>query len=135
MSKCIITGSSEFKSLTEMSGISSIELAAKMNLWMEENNTDVWPTLEQLGLRNKLVKDGVDFVFEQNPELSTIGNQQQYSQYLETIFPNSKVKDIVYHGSPNIFDEFSDEFKGKNTGTNRQNHFNGEDKYSTIFLR
>ena len=25
--------------------------------------------------------------------------QQLYSQYLDTIFPNSKVKDIVYHGS------------------------------------
>ena len=50
MSKCINTSSVEFKSLTEMSGISSIELAAKMNLWMEENNTDVWPSLEQLGL-------------------------------------------------------------------------------------
>lgn len=41
MSKCINTKSVEFQSLTEMSGISSIELAAKMNLWMEENNTDV----------------------------------------------------------------------------------------------
>ena len=41
MSKCINTNSTEFKSLTEMSGISSIELAAKMNLWMEDNNTDV----------------------------------------------------------------------------------------------
>ena len=27
--------------------------------------------------------------------------QQLYSQYLDTIFPNSKVKDIVYHGSKN----------------------------------
>jgi hypothetical protein len=26
---------------------------------------------------------------------------QLYSQYLDTIFPDSKVKDIVYHGSPN----------------------------------
>ena len=51
MSKCIITSSKEFQSLTEMSGISSIELAAKMNLWMENNNTDVWPTLEQLGIK------------------------------------------------------------------------------------
>ena len=41
MSKCINIDSAEFKSLTEMSGISSIELAAKMNLWMEENNTDI----------------------------------------------------------------------------------------------
>ena len=57
MSKCISTSSLEFKSLTEMSGISSIELAAKMNLWMEENNTDVWPTLEQLGIEYEKPED------------------------------------------------------------------------------
>ena len=57
MSKCIITSSKEFQSLTEMSGISSIELAAKMNLWMEENNTDVWPSLEQLGIEYEKPED------------------------------------------------------------------------------
>ena len=46
-------------------------------------------------------KQGVDFVFEQNTELASIGTQEQYSQYLDTIFPNSKVKDIVYHGTTN----------------------------------
>jgi len=52
------------------------------------------------------VKEGVDFIFEEDPELSNIGSQQQYSAYLETIFPNSKVEDIVYHGSPSKFDLF-----------------------------
>lgn len=32
--------------------------------------------------------------------------QQLYSQYLDTIFLNSKVKDIVYHGTPYVFEEF-----------------------------
>lgn len=32
--------------------------------------------------------------------------QQLYSQYLDTIFPDSKVKDIVYHKTPFIFDKF-----------------------------
>ena len=45
------------------------------------------------------VKEGVSELFESNPELATIGTQEQYSQYLDTIFPDSKVKDIVYHGS------------------------------------
>lgn len=40
------------------------------------------------------VKEGVDFVFEQNPELVSIGTQEQYSQYFDTIFPESKVKEI-----------------------------------------
>lgn len=42
-------------------------------------------------------KEGIDFVFEQSPELISIGTQEQYAQYLDTIFPDSKVKDIVYH--------------------------------------
>lgn len=45
------------------------------------------------------IKEGVNFVFEQNPELSQIGTKEQYSEYLDTIFPESKVKDIVYHGT------------------------------------
>lgn len=45
------------------------------------------------------VKEGVDFIFQENPELNNIGTQQQYSQYLDMIFPDSKVKDIVYHGT------------------------------------
>jgi len=42
--------------------------------------------------------EGIDFVFSQSPELASIGSKAQYLQYLSTIFPNSKVKDIVYHG-------------------------------------
>ena len=39
--------------------------------------------------------------------------QQLYSQYLDTIFPDSKVKDIVYHGTQDIegFKEFTDREK------------------------
>ncbi len=54
------------------------------------------------------IKEGVDFVFEQNPEIAQIGTKEQYSEYLDTIFPDSKIKDIVYHTSPNKFHEFKD---------------------------
>lgn len=52
-------------------------------------------------------KEGVDYVFEQTPELSTIGSKQEYSQYLDSIFPDSEVKDIVYHGTNSEFIEFN----------------------------
>lgn len=42
-------------------------------------------------------KDGVDFVFKQHQELAEIGTKEQYSEYLENIFSESKIKDIVYH--------------------------------------
>jgi len=45
------------------------------------------------------IKAGVEELFESNPELAKIGTLEQYSQYLDTIFPDSKIKDIVYHGT------------------------------------
>jgi len=47
----------------------------------------------------KIKEQSINKVFEANPELTNIGSAQQYSDYLDTIFPNTKVKDIVYHGS------------------------------------
>lgn len=41
----------------------------------------------------------IDGVFKDSPELANIGTKAQYMQYLSTIFPDSKVKDIVYHGT------------------------------------
>jgi methyl-accepting chemotaxis protein len=42
-------------------------------------------------------KSGVEEVFKINPKLSSIGTPKQYSQYIDSIFPDSQVKDIVYH--------------------------------------
>lgn len=54
---------------------------------------------ELLKSYNVSTKDDIDYIFKQNPELSKIGNQQQYSRYLETIFPESKVKNIGFKGT------------------------------------
>lgn len=54
-------------------------------------------------------KGGNVFIsFQQNQQA-----QQLYSQYLDTIFPDSKVKDIVYHGTDAEFDDFDDKFISK----------------------
>lgn len=45
-----------------------------------------------------LTKD-VRFIFEINPELSVIGTSEQYLQYIESIFPESKKQEVVYHGT------------------------------------
>lgn len=42
--------------------------------------------------------------------------REVYGKYLETIFPESKVEDIVYHGTKYDFDEFSNEYQGKGSG-------------------
>jgi hypothetical protein len=56
-------------------------------------------------------KEGVSDIFKQSPELASIGTSQEYSAYLDSIFPNSKVKDIVYHGTTNKKQIFTEGFK------------------------
>lgn len=66
------------------------------------------------------VKEGVSQLFDSNPELASIGTVEQYSAYLDTIFPNSQVKDIVYHGTSAKFDKFERGFRnadGRKTNT------------------
>jgi len=57
------------------------------------------------------IKDGVKELFNENPILASIGSPEQYSQYLDTIFPDSKVKHIVYHRTK------SEKFDVFNNGT------------------
>ena len=45
--------------------------------------------------------------FRRNPELAAIGSPQQYAEYLNSVFPNSKIKNIVYHGTDQTFEQFS----------------------------
>jgi predicted kinase len=56
--------------------------------------------------------------------------QQQYSAYLDTIFPDSKVKDIVYHGTNKEFDKFK---KPSDVGSqNRMIAFADDIEYAKI---
>jgi len=76
-------------------------VSAKVAVWQENGNTNAFPKAEDL-VGKIIIKQGVNFVFEQNSELASIGTQEQYSQYLNTIFPDSKVQDIVYHGTDRL---------------------------------
>lgn len=58
--------------------------------------------------------DGVDFIFAEHPELEKIGTKEQYKQYIENVFPESKVKDIVYHSSKVQKDNFDKKYIGSN---------------------
>lgn len=56
-------------------------------------------TLEENQVEKPEIKEGINFVFEQHPELQKIGTKEQYSEYLYNIFPDSTFKEIVYHNS------------------------------------
>lgn len=52
--------------------------------------------------------EGINFVFKENPELEKIGTKEEYSEYLKTIFPNSKIKNIVFRAGASSEDEYSE---------------------------
>ena len=68
------------------------------------------------------VKEDVQELFDSNPELATIGTSKQYSQYLDTIFPNSQVKGINYHGTEyqQKFEKFNSKLSGTQTAEGLQ---------------
>lgn len=85
------------------------------------------------------VKPGVQEVFNQNPELASIGTPEQYSAYLDSIFPDSKVKDVVYHGVikgrkayNNILEKGFD-FKSKRNWDSSKSSFKKDDNTGMFF--
>jgi len=67
-------------------------------------------------------------------DLSKIGTADQYTEYLNTIFPNSKLKNIAFHfGNVGKEGRFSKDFFGKGEGTNSSgNGFYFADSFDTI---
>jgi hypothetical protein len=53
------------------------------------------------------LKSDLELIFKNNPDLNNIGTIEQYSEYIKTVFPNTKVKDILYHASPKKFTKFN----------------------------
>lgn len=67
--------------------------------------------------------DRIKEFFRKHLEFSWIGTPEEYQEYLENIFPDTKVKHVVYHGTTaDKFDKFDRRFTGigseNNTNTN-----------------
>mgnify|MGYP003621028570 CR=1 FL=1 len=77
---------------------------------------------------SNIIKPGIEELFESNPELAEIGTQEQYSQYLDTIFPDSKVKEIVYHFSTTKIEKPNKEKFSLSANINRRKGFFGINK-------
>ena len=103
--------------------VQSLTLKSSYENFVRQMNGDrgfTLGTLEDVNVNSGEIKEGVNQIFEENSELANIGTPEQYSQYLDTIFPDSKVKDIVYHGSKNKFDIFDKSKLGSNTNPNKE---------------
>jgi hypothetical protein len=74
-------------------------------------------TYHEINESQKYNQDSIEQIFKNTPQLSDIGTIEQYTKYLETIFPNSKLKGIVYHGGTlNSKDRGKDSFTGEYGG-------------------
>lgn len=59
-------------------------------------------------------RDEIRKIFRLSQKLPEMGTEEQYSEYLQTIFPESEVRSIVWHGSPNErFDAFDEQRIGQ----------------------
>jgi hypothetical protein len=72
---------------------------------ISEDAKRVWESLVKSGEAVK-TSDGYSFIQSQKTPQQKQQALQLYSQYLDTIFPTSKVKEIVYHGSNQKINQF-----------------------------
>lgn len=54
----------------------------------------------------KRILDNWDYLFKQNPEIENIGSRKEYMDYAKSIFPNSKSKQVLFHGGRKGIDKF-----------------------------
>lgn len=54
MNRCVNINHPEFKELLEQSGVDPISLAADISIWQDRNDTDLFPTLNQLNSRSEV---------------------------------------------------------------------------------
>jgi predicted kinase len=89
-------------------------------------------------------KEGVQELFDSNPELASIGTPEQYSEWINYLttqgkLAGTKATDILYHGTYENFEEFDEEKKGANTGINTYQSEDGSEQFysdsaNTIFF-
>lgn len=75
----------------------------------------------------------VNNLFKIVPSLKEIGSTNEYIQYIFSIFPNSIVKNILYHGTLNKFDKFDKTKRGSNTGKSRDSTNPYDSELATFF--
>lgn len=62
-------------------------------------------------------RGAVKYIYNLNPKLNIIGTQEDYMKYIRTIYPNSIIDDIYWHGSDSDFSKgFSSAKRGKGSG-------------------
>ena len=77
MAKCVNINHPDFLGLVDETGMHPAVLSAKMGVWMEQNNTDEWPNVDQLN------KDSVNYVLKIVDSLSKLNRSKFESSKLQ----------------------------------------------------
>lgn len=73
-------------------------------------------------------KDAIDYLYSTNTELSKVGSKEEYAQYVNSIYPNSLINSIYWHGTDSDLSQgVENTKKGKGSGapeTGAEMYFN-----------
>lgn len=73
-------------------------------------------------------KDAIDYLYSTNTELSKVGSKEEYTQYVNSIYPNSLINSIYWHGTDSDLSQgIENTKKGKGSGapeTGAEMYFN-----------
>jgi hypothetical protein len=116
MAKCINIGHPDFKRLADDSGLEPMLLSAKMGVWMEQNNTDEWPTLEQLGILKEIGNSNQNKINELINELDllnySINNYEQsknFTPFDENYYEKLVINDLSKEELINLQSDLSND--------------------------
>lgn len=83
-------------------------------------------------------KDAIDYLYSTNTELYKVGSKEEYTQYVNSIYPNSLINSIYWHGTDSDLSQgIENTKKGKGSGapeTGAEMYFNKQPWASLQYL-
>lgn len=83
-------------------------------------------------------KDAIDYLYSTNTELSKVGSKEEYAQYVNSIYPNSLINSIYWHGTDSDLSQgIENTKKGKGSGapeTGTEMYFNKQPWVSLQYI-
>lgn len=93
MSKCININHADFKELVNKTNLNPLVLASKMGAYMTEHNTDEWPTLKELGLASRQIRNQVTKDFNHSP--NKVYSEKQIINLANQIKKFNQANDVI----------------------------------------
>lgn len=105
--------------LSHYNGDRNTAIAAKAKVYSEafKNWFGDWVNASNVTSSPKQDNDAIDYLFSMNPQLEQIGTREEYQQYINSIFPDSQVDSVYWHGTDSDFNQgLENATRGKGSG-------------------